>query len=682
MGFYIFLLIILIGWIFLSCKQEVKEKNILKKNNDDKQEKLKTPNFYISSTNGIMHKKPKKTAWYSWILLTLSILSLIGSFVGCFLPSKPGLIVKVTSLICFFVFVGLTLTSFLLFEELSYKKKLTKYEQAFLEEKAIQDEEQRKLEATVIQDESIGNQIKSKEDLIEQEKDKKEKILIKSINSGNFPIEIFYEYRSVPNSFKRVDRQEDYIKTVNDIVDIFGKGYLIFNKYYEDKTIDLIIKNFFNDNEEILNYGSFNPFILSRIHYEQMKIFDGENIYFDRTKIMDNAISKYKFINGIKIDDKSLFFKFRENKAHNEIDARFNDEFYWQNCDNGERDIYIKLLNNSYNSMRIMEGEDWESIDFFEPYMCKPLKNNFEYVADVPVSLFYNAVNMFINNCKCEFEAEERRENIVFDYIDHIYNKLCLKYKPVLLLKNGLLSKYDDLNEFVFYLIMQYKLNKYKKSNLKQMLKKEDLEHINTFNNGLLDDDIEYLYKNDYSVYDIVKIDNLLNESSIGNELIDLVKFNDEFKNIQQKNIYDKCNQLQAQNYIERLSEENYNSKHKISLSDIDLMSGYEFEKFVAKLFQKMGYKSYTTKESGDQGIDVIAEKQDVKVAIQCKCYNGVVGNHAIMEAVAGAKYYDANKVMVVTNSTFTKSAIELAKKNNVQLWDRKTLKEKMEEVL
>lgn len=68
-------------------------------------------------------------------------------------------------------------------------------------------------------------------------------------------------------------------------------------------------------------------------------------------------------------------------------------------------------------------------------------------------------------------------------------------------------------------------------------------------------------------------------------------------------------------------------------------------------------------------------------MAIQCKCYNGVVGNHAIMEAFAGAKYYDENKVMVVTNSSFTKNAIELAKKNNVLLWDRKILIEKMEEV-
>lgn len=129
-----------------------------------------------------------------------------------------------------------------------------------------------------------------------------------------------------------------------------------------------------------------------------------------------------------------------------------------------------------------------------------------------------------------------------------------------------------------------------------------------------------------------------------------------------------------------RKLEENYTSKSlSTTINDIDLMSGSEFESFVAKLFKKMGYKTTITKTSGDQGVDVLAQKADFIVAIQAKCYNGVVGNHAIMEAVAGMNYYKANKCMVITNSHFTKSAKELAKANNVELWDRQTLIEKLE---
>lgn len=87
------------------------------------------------------------------------------------------------------------------------------------------------------------------------------------------------------------------------------------------------------------------------------------------------------------------------------------------------------------------------------------------------------------------------------------------------------------------------------------------------------------------------------------------------------------------------------------------------------------------TKASGDQGIDIIARRADEVIGIQAKCYSGVVGNHAIMEAVAGMRYYKCDYCMVVTNITFTKSAKELAIANGVELWDRKKLIDNVNEV-
>lgn len=139
-------------------------------------------------------------------------------------------------------------------------------------------------------------------------------------------------------------------------------------------------------------------------------------------------------------------------------------------------------------------------------------------------------------------------------------------------------------------------------------------------------------------------------------------------------------NEIKQKVYIDRLLTGKPISK--ATLSDIDLMSGFEFENFISDLFKKMGYTTRVTKSSGDQGIDVLASKNDYIVAIQAKCYSGIVGNHAIMEAVAGMRYYKANKCMVITNSSFTKSAQELAKANEVELWDRQVLKEKIDEIL
>jgi len=120
------------------------------------------------------------------------------------------------------------------------------------------------------------------------------------------------------------------------------------------------------------------------------------------------------------------------------------------------------------------------------------------------------------------------------------------------------------------------------------------------------------------------------------------------------------------------------NSNRSYSIDDVDLMTGSEFEEFIAKLFIKMGFSAYTTKASGDQGIDVIAENKGIKYGIQAKCYSSSVGNSAVQEAVAGKSFYGCDKVIVITNNTFTKSAVELATANGVVLWDRNILKEKL----
>lgn len=140
--------------------------------------------------------------------------------------------------------------------------------------------------------------------------------------------------------------------------------------------------------------------------------------------------------------------------------------------------------------------------------------------------------------------------------------------------------------------------------------------------------------------------------------------------------IYDETEKakVKASNFINGVKE-----NETITISDVDSMNGVEFEEFVAKMFDKLGYTTEVTKASGDQGVDVVAKKDGKVLGIQAKCYSGVVGNHAIMEVVAGMNYYGCNCCMVVTNSTFTAAAKELARANRVELWDRNNLKEQME---
>lgn len=107
---------------------------------------------------------------------------------------------------------------------------------------------------------------------------------------------------------------------------------------------------------------------------------------------------------------------------------------------------------------------------------------------------------------------------------------------------------------------------------------------------------------------------------------------------------------------------------------------GIKFEKLIAALFEKMEYKVSFTKTTGDYGIDIIADDDIVRIAIQCKCYHGhSVGNDAVQQAVSGKEFYGCDKAMVVTNSTFTPAAIEQAKKSNVILWNRHVLQKTLD---
>ena len=111
------------------------------------------------------------------------------------------------------------------------------------------------------------------------------------------------------------------------------------------------------------------------------------------------------------------------------------------------------------------------------------------------------------------------------------------------------------------------------------------------------------------------------------------------------------------------------------SINDIDKISGVDFENVVAYLFKKMHFKVSLTPPSRDFGADIIARKWGVGIAIQCKLYyNNNVGNKAVNEIYGAKSYYGCNFALIVTNSHYTKSAIDSATKLNVGLIDRNLL--------
>ena len=106
-----------------------------------------------------------------------------------------------------------------------------------------------------------------------------------------------------------------------------------------------------------------------------------------------------------------------------------------------------------------------------------------------------------------------------------------------------------------------------------------------------------------------------------------------------------------------------------------DNMEGHQFEYFCADLLTKNGFENVqVTQGSGDQGVDILAEKDDIRYAIQCKSYKGELSNKPIQEVYAGKKIYRCQVAAVLTNSFFTEGAKEAARATGVLLWDRNRL--------
>ena len=96
--------------------------------------------------------------------------------------------------------------------------------------------------------------------------------------------------------------------------------------------------------------------------------------------------------------------------------------------------------------------------------------------------------------------------------------------------------------------------------------------------------------------------------------------------------------------------------------------NGYDFEHWVAAKLNEAGWAASVTQASGDNGVDVIAERDGVSVAVQCKRYAGSVGNKAVQEVFSGMKHMQLDRAVVISTGKYTKAAEILASTTGVLL--------------
>jgi len=111
-------------------------------------------------------------------------------------------------------------------------------------------------------------------------------------------------------------------------------------------------------------------------------------------------------------------------------------------------------------------------------------------------------------------------------------------------------------------------------------------------------------------------------------------------------------------------------STSSYSSEDLLKLSSREFEELVAQVWKRKGFKTQLTGRSADGGIDVVAVLNGRRFAIQAKRYSDTnsVGVRSIREYASLNLLSDIAGVIVVTSSRFTPSAIDAARRMEVEL--------------
>ncbi len=98
------------------------------------------------------------------------------------------------------------------------------------------------------------------------------------------------------------------------------------------------------------------------------------------------------------------------------------------------------------------------------------------------------------------------------------------------------------------------------------------------------------------------------------------------------------------------------------------------FEKLVAKVFSKYGMQVELTKQTRDGGYDIFGihdlKYTQIRYLIECKKYapNRKVDINIVRSLLGVNSYSQANKVMIVTSSSFTKDVLDFVKQHSYLL--------------
>lgn len=98
-------------------------------------------------------------------------------------------------------------------------------------------------------------------------------------------------------------------------------------------------------------------------------------------------------------------------------------------------------------------------------------------------------------------------------------------------------------------------------------------------------------------------------------------------------------------------------------------LSGRSFEIELANLFISKNYKVSISKQGGDGGIDLLVEKDNKTIGVQCKAHTAKIPPHVARDLLGTITSRSISKGMLATLNGGTAGTVDFCKSNNIVLW-------------
>ncbi len=113
-----------------------------------------------------------------------------------------------------------------------------------------------------------------------------------------------------------------------------------------------------------------------------------------------------------------------------------------------------------------------------------------------------------------------------------------------------------------------------------------------------------------------------------------------------------------------------------MTIKEIDTINPFMFETLIAVIWERQGFQTFLTPKSNDKGADVIALSEKDNILLQVKHTTSKIGDNAVGEILKSRGYYENSyhrkfELGIITNDYFSLSTKEIAKLNNVKVFER-----------